>query len=370
MRKIITILLLLNEILSVFYPFQTSSQIPQKMNYQAIIRDSSNQVIPNQKIGMRISILQDSVNGNAVYVETQNPVTNTNGLMTIKIGGGSVISGKFSDIDWSVGQFFLQTETDPAGGTNYSITGTQQLLSVPFAFCAGNIILNKTNRPFEMYIKDDGTLMGLPKISVEKPYGLSPTLTDADGNVYATVRIGTQIWMAENLKSTKYRDSTIIPLVTNDSVWVALNAPGYCWSRNDSLNYGKVYGALYNWYTANTAKLCPLGWHVPNDNDWIALNSYLGFMQGGRLKESGSTHWQLPNTDAVNDSKFTALPAGCRVSYDGTFSNIGNYGYWWSATENSETAANSWFLYYDLSIISTNNFGKQTGYSVRCIKDN
>ncbi|MFN6039781.1 MAG: DUF1566 domain-containing protein, partial [Bacteroidota bacterium] len=113
-------------------------QAPNKMSYQAVIRNSSNALVTNSAIGMRISILQTSPNGMTVYVETQTPTTNTNGLASIEIGGGAVVSGSFSNINWSNGPYFVETETDPAGGTNYSITGTSQLLSVPYALYAAN----------------------------------------------------------------------------------------------------------------------------------------------------------------------------------------------------------------------------------------
>jgi len=109
------------------------SQAPNKMSYQAVIRNNSNALVVNQSVGMRISILQGSVAGSASYVETQNPTTNTNGLVSIEIGGGTNVSGSFSSIDWGNGPYFIKTETDPNGGSNYSITGTSQLLSVPFA---------------------------------------------------------------------------------------------------------------------------------------------------------------------------------------------------------------------------------------------
>jgi type IV secretory pathway TrbF-like protein len=115
------------------------AQAPQKMSYQAVIRNGSNQLIANTNVGMQISILQGSPTGTPVYVETQNSATNINGLVSIEVGAGTVVSGSFSTIDWSTGSYFIKTETDPTGGTTYTITGTSQLLSVPYAFYAGNV---------------------------------------------------------------------------------------------------------------------------------------------------------------------------------------------------------------------------------------
>jgi len=119
-----------------FFTSNIFAQSPQKMSYQAVIRNSSNNLVVNTTVGMRISILRDSVNGTPVYVETQTKVTNANGLVSIEIGGGTIVSGLFSSINWATGKYFVKTETDIAGGTNYTITGTQQLLSVPYALYA------------------------------------------------------------------------------------------------------------------------------------------------------------------------------------------------------------------------------------------
>ena len=122
--------------LSTFVALATFAQAPELMSYQAVIRNSSDALVKNQSVGMQISILQGSSTGTAVYVETQTETTNTNGLVSIDIGGGTVVSGDFSAIDWSTGLYFIKSETDPTGGTNYTITGTTQLLSVPYALHA------------------------------------------------------------------------------------------------------------------------------------------------------------------------------------------------------------------------------------------
>jgi uncharacterized protein (TIGR02145 family) len=133
----------------------------------------------------------------------------------------------------------------------------------------------------------------------------NPSLTygevsDIDGNYYKTIQIGSQIWMAENLKTTRYNDGSNIPLVTDNTAWSNLTTPGYCWYNNDAATYKNVYGALYNWYAVNTGKLCPSGWHVPSEYEWTLLVNYLGgvYAAGGKLKETGTTHWYSPNAGA------------------------------------------------------------------------
>ena len=205
--------------------------------------------------------------------------------------------------------------------------------------------------------------------SVFNPDVTYGTMTDQDGNVYKTVTIGTQTWMAENLRTTKYNDGTAIPNVTDDDEWGALTTGSYCNYNNmtgtDSI---ATYGRLYNWYAVNTGKLAPTGWHVPSDAEWTVLTDYLGgtSIAGGKLKEIGTTHWQSPNTGATNVAGFTALPGGYRSS-SGTFSYVGGLGYWWSATEYSTTHAYYRSILY--SDVGREDGVKEVGFSVRCVRD-
>jgi len=207
------------------------------------------------------------------------------------------------------------------------------------------------------------------------------TVTDIDGNVYHTVTIGSQVWMVENLKTTKYNDNTSIPLVTDSASWISLTTPGYCWYNNDAANNKNVYGALYNWYTVNTGKLAPAGWHVPTHDEWTTMITYLGndSVAGGKMKstgtlEAGTGLWHTPNSGANNKSGFTALPGGYRAgtaSSNGMSANIGELGIWWTATEYDNS--HSWNYYLVTNIVQV-NYGYQDGektygYSVRCVKD-
>ncbi|MBK7629082.1 MAG: DUF1566 domain-containing protein [Bacteroidales bacterium] len=199
------------------------------------------------------------------------------------------------------------------------------------------------------------------------------TVTDIDGNVYNTIVIGTQTWLKENLKTTKYNDGSSIPIVADNIVWSTLTSGSYCWYDNAPTFSTSPYGALYNWYTIDATNngnknICPTGWHVPTDGEFTALESYLGgvTIAGGRLKEVGNLHWLAPNTGATNETGFTSLPAGGR-NEDGSFSSMGVQNYLWSSTENGTTFA--WAR--QILNNSTNSiriyFLKQSGYSVRCI---
>lgn len=197
----------------------------------------------------------------------------------------------------------------------------------------------------------------------------APAISDFEGNVYHTVTIGTQTWTRENLKSIKLNDGTAIPMVTGNYIWSHLTSMAYTYYGNDSATYKDHYGALYNWYTVDTKKLCPTGWHVPTADDWRTLNTFLGVdtLAGGKLKEAGVYHWLSPNLYGTNVSGFNALPCGYRF-YNGSFNNFGYSGNWWSSSENSGSA---WyrFLSYQDGKLGENDIDKTYGFSVRCIKD-
>jgi uncharacterized protein (TIGR02145 family) len=195
-------------------------------------------------------------------------------------------------------------------------------------------------------------------------------LQDIDGNIYNTVKIDRQTWMAKNLKTTRYNDGTAIPLVTDEAAWAALSTPGYCWYNSDSVTYKNTYGALHNGYTVITDKLCPAGWHVPSDEEWTRLTDYLGgqIYAGDRLKETGTDYWVSPNTGATNDVGYTALPGGLRY-HDGIFHDFGFSGYWWTSTEYSSTRAYFRYIDYEYSELFRFNNLKKIGFSVRCIRD-
>jgi len=197
-----------------------------------------------------------------------------------------------------------------------------------------------------------------------KTYG---TLNDIDNNTYKTIHVGAQTWMAENLRTTRFNDNSLIPLVISSTVWAGLSTPAFCFYNNDSVSYG----ALYNWYAISSGKLCPSGWHVPSDGEWTALTTYLGgdSISGGNIKETGTTHWLTPNTSADNLSGLSALPSGFISSY-GTFNNIRRTAYFWSSTEFNTVDAYYRFILYNYSEMVRNNSSKLGGLSVRCIKDN
>lgn len=199
------------------------------------------------------------------------------------------------------------------------------------------------------------------------------TVTDQDGNTYKTIVIGTQTWMAENLRTTKYRNGDSIPEISDSIVWDNLKTGAYCNHNNDnSFQMVATYGRLYNWYAVSDSRnIAPLGWHVPTNDEWTTLITYLGgdTLSIKKLKEKGSAHWCLYNEGSDNSSGFTALPGGSRFGI--YFIQSGYLGYWWSSTED-DSKISAW--YRSLTIqpgepISPYIWFKEAGFSVRCIKD-
>ena len=203
---------------------------------------------------------------------------------------------------------------------------------------------------------------------------------DGDNNYYPVVQINTQLWMAENLKTTKYNDVTAIPNITDDATWTAATTSAYCDYSNTPAN-STTFGRLYNWYAVDNnaatkvasnggKNVCPTSWHVPNDTEWTTLMTYLGgeSVAGGKVKETGTTHWTTPNTGATNETGFTALPGGNRGG-NSTYYNVGSNGYWWSSTEYSAARAWSSHMSYSNTAVVRSNNVMQSGFSVRCVRD-
>ena len=199
------------------------------------------------------------------------------------------------------------------------------------------------------------------------------TITDIDGNLYNTVQLGTQCWMVENLKTSRYRDGISITSNLNNTDWSNNTSGAYAY-YNDSVQYNTIYGKLYNWYAVNTGKLAPTGWHVPTNDEWKTLHTYLGqrgltlAQNGGGAMKSTSSLWASPNTGADNSSGFTGLPGGWRWLY-GAYQNSGSKGNWWSSTEYNTGEARYRYLQTNSKDLNSSFLGKNLGLSVRCVKD-
>ena len=240
------------------------------------------------------------------------------------------------------------------------------MVFIPFkAFSQETMIIKKKNN----------TVLTIPTAEIESitfsnssSINSDNTVSDIDGNIYKTVKIGTQIWMAENLKTTKLNNGTPISKVTDNDKWKNLLSPGYCYYDNDESNRN-IYGALYNWYSMNNNNVCPTGWHVPNEGEWDILTDNLGDNSGKELKETGTTHWESPNSGVSNSTEFTALPSGYRNGYNSLFTFKGGTGLWWTSSRKDQSKAATRAMWSNSSKVGIGQYSLTYGVGIRCIKD-
>jgi uncharacterized protein (TIGR02145 family) len=389
------------------YANHSLAQSPGSFTYQAVIRDNTGTPITETEIAIRISLLQGTSSGTVSYMETHSIHTNKYGLVNLSIGDGTVISGNINDINWATGPYFIKVEIDLSGGSNYTEISTSQILSVPYALyakTAGNFDYeNLTNKPTIPVINDNNvsedSLWSSSKtkatidaliLRIERLESLvldtlkEVWLTDStgktydiEGNEYNFKKIGNQIWMTENLKTTKYSNGDDIGTTNPFNLNISQESNlSYQWVYGgDSANL-TPYGRLYTWYAVNDPRnVCPIGWHVPGDNEMTILEDFLGgnYVAGGKLKEAGNNHWLDPNTGATNSSGFTAVPGGYRSHAGGNtisgIQTIGSYAFYWTVTSNDIQYAISRRIMFDDMASNVHITEKYDGVSVRCLKD-
>jgi uncharacterized protein (TIGR02145 family) len=321
----------------------------------------------DEVLSMQVSV-QCGSGTTQVYNESRGPFSTHTQLQDEQIGIPNVttISGKVSGCNNAAisGAYVV------AGGQAYF---TDASGNYTLSACGSNLILTAYgSNPWAQGSSQTVSLSGgntTVNLEVCNSGGTGNTVTDIDGNVYNTVTIGTQVWMKENLKVSKYKNGDVIPTNLDSAAWYTTPSGAFAIYNNDAAN-NTIYGKLYNWYAvADPRGLCPTGWHVPSDAEWTTLENFLGgrSVAGGKMKAVSSL-WQSPNTGATNESGFSGLPGGSR-GYHGPYLNVGTYGLWWSSTEVS--SANAWFrtLYYYSGISDRYYSGKQGGFSVRCLRD-
>jgi uncharacterized protein (TIGR02145 family) len=327
--------------------------------------------------------------GNSALITASNQVVIGNGDVTgLKIGNGSLAtSGSLPNVyyDHTTGLVYRSSAVVDESVTN-EIQNLGQVLSIGNDGGASQI--KNIADPTDNQDAVTKAYVDLLEARIEVLEGIVYGVTDVEGNFYNGVKIGNQIWMKENLRTTKYNDGSDIPLVTNPIEWSNLTTPGYCWYNNDQAIYEIPFGALYNWYTVNTDKLCPDGWHIPSDTEWLTMENYLiingfnydGSITGNKIAKSlaANTTWlssinegAVGNTDYPtyrNKSRFTAYASGYRL-YSGAFEGLESHSVWWSATEYDATHAWYHSLYKDYIYIDRNSYIKVDGFSIRCLKD-
>ncbi|MBR5983708.1 MAG: hypothetical protein IK025_08335 [Bacteroidales bacterium] len=401
----------------------TFAQVPQKMSYQAVVRGSDNNLVTNSEISVRISILQGSTDGEAVYTETHSATTNANGLVTIEIGDGTS-SDDFSAINWANGPYFIKTETNVNGDDDYDIIGVSQLLAVPYAMyaqSAGNVpdvsgflteetqtladvvsVGNSANAQLkdvtdptdnqdaatkryvdglisQMLLTIDSLSQRLDSVTIAHEAILEDIdirlgfVDERDGNHYGAIKIGSQIWMTENLR---YEGN--IPLGSETSYTTAYRY----YPDNNSSNVA-TYGYLYNWPAAmNGASsssanpsgvqgICPNGWHLPSKAEWSQLTTVLGGdSTAGAMLAGNASAWEngtLTNSEYFGTIGFGALPAGYSLDY---YRNFGHDAHFWTSTEYDNGNAYYRSIHYNYTYIGEPHTDHEDyGFSVRCVRD-
>jgi uncharacterized protein (TIGR02145 family) len=380
----------------------TFAQAPQGFNYQATVRNNVGALIVNQNVFFKFNIMLNSATSLPIFSETHLAPTDDLGQVNLVIGQGTATTGSFSTINWGTGNYYLGIELNTGNG--YVAMGTTQLLSVPYALYAnssGNAqtptpnlasVLSVNNGANNLQIKNlanptdaqDAVTKSFSEAQLQAQ--VAQLQAQIDALIEATtapmpnVTIGTQIWSTRNLDVTTYRDGTPIPQVTDPTQWQNLTTGAWCYYNNDPAN-GAIYGKLYNWYAVagihdnNPATpnkiLAPTGWHVPSDTEWTTLTTFLGgeSVAGGKMKSTGTSLWESPNTGATNESGFSALPGG--QNFIG-FVHQGLVGYWWSSSINTTLGSTSSYSRRILNNyigigLGGHSFG--IGISVRLLKD-
>ena len=377
MKQIFTIVTALLLTASVFLPQQAGAQSPQRMSYQAVIRNSSEALIVDTEIGMKISILQGSASGTGVYVEVQTPTTNANGLVSLEIGAGTVINGDLSVIDWANGPYYIKTETDPDGGTVYTITGTSELLSVPYALYANEVdpSVPQGTSPGEMQYWN-GTEWVIIATGNEGDIMtfVNNTPTWVGETSFGTIENPTtgRIWMDMNLGASQVATSS-----TDEDAYGDL----YQWGRGTDGHEKRTSGTTPNLSNSDTpghgdfivipATTPPVDWRSPQNNDlWQGVNGVNNPCPSGyrlpTVAEWDAERESWSSNDA--DGAFAALKmplTGVRYSIGG-LSSIGTLGHYWSSTIEGTAAR-----YMGVSIYGAEMYfdGRAYGMSVRCIKE-
>lgn len=400
--------------------FELSAQAPYVFNYQAIVRDGSGEPKTNEPVEVKIEILQDSHDGEVVFSEIHAAETNEFGLVTLKVGSLESLAG----ISWGAGDHFIRLHV------NGNEMGISQLLSVPYALHAmqsadsfsgdyedlenlpdldayvglqdpaqGDMLVFSQDQWQPVPLGQEGQVLmiknGLPQwqnVDTDE----DTTVTDIDGNVYQTVVIGAQVWMAENLKTTRYNDGVDITYPgDNNAAWENNTNGAYAWYDNDIANKD-IYGALYNFYAVDPnsnggRNICPEGWRVSDVSDWLELTDYLisnydhisqnnvanalkscrqvNSPEGGDCNTSAHPRWDADGTHYGTDEfGFGALPGGRRYMY-GNYQMKGQYGHWWTQTGSGDFMGSfRAMLSYDGGVFES-QFFKGTGMAVRCIKE-
>jgi uncharacterized protein (TIGR02145 family) len=378
-----------------------SAQTPQSISYQAAVRNVDGSVLSNTSLVITFKIHDVTTNGNVVFEETHATTSNARGLINLNVGEGSAVSGTFSSINWGSVAKFLHVLMN--AGNGYVDLGTQQMMSVPYALYAEDVSVSVSPTGDTLFVGNQfsivpgisaansiaqpatgATLLPGNALCTNSPISVSScngqTTLVYQSTTYDLIEIGGQCWFGDNLNVSTLNDGTPIANITDNTAWSTTTTPAYCYYQNNSA-YQTLYGNLYNFATVQTSKLCPAGWHVPSDCEWMYMEGSLGLSiadqqigigfrgttEGDALKSLDG--WNVPHTVHNNSTGFNALPGGYRFT-TGTFNGRTLYGYWATSTPDG-TSGNVWNRKLNVgnSNISRAANSIFQGYSIRCIKD-
>src|SRR5690554_5409648 len=344
MKKIITVCAVLLMTASVF------AQSPEKMSYQAVVRDGSNALVSSTAVGMQISLLQGSASGTAVYVETQTSTSNANGLVSLEIGSGTVVSGDFTTIDWANGPYFIKTETDPTGGTSYTITGTSQLLSVPYALHA------KTAETVTGTITETDPIFGASVAS-----GITGTDITNWNNKQDQLVAGTNITIVGNTISATGGGSTNNFYLGQDTLGGIVF---YIYIGSDGNQHGLIVNkneSTAQRQSSGTTTNATRSWDGVYNTGLMTSSPAANYVNG--LTDGGFTDWYLPSIDELSILWHNRFHANNALNAGG-FTLLSNTVLYWSSTEDSATDA----LCFLFNRGYSSSYGKSYTYSVRAVR--
>src|SRR5690554_5892968 len=325
------------------------AQAPEKMSYQAVVRDGSNALVSSTAVGMQISILQGSATGTAVYVETQTPTSNINGLVSLEIGSGTVVSGDFTTIDWANGPYFIKTETDPTGGTSYTITGTSQLLSVPYALHA------KTAETVTGTITETDPIFGASVAS-----GITGTDITNWNNKQDQLVAGTNITIVGNTISATGGSSNDFYLGQDTLGGIVF----YIYIGSDGNQHGLIVNkneSTAQWESSGTTTNATRSWDGAYNTGLMTSSPAANYVNG--LTDGGFTDWYLPSIDELSILWHNRFHANNALNAGG-FTLLSNTVLYWSSTEDSATDA----LCFLFNRGYSSSYGKSYTYSVRAVR--
>ena len=330
--------------------------------------------------GQQVTVTASANSGYAFTNWTEGTtIVSTNANYTFVITSNRTLVANFT-----TNQYTVSLSSNPltggttSGGGSYNSGASVTVQAIPaagytFASWTEGTTVVSTNANYNFTITSNRTLVA----NFQSASTCPPSVSDIDGNLYQTIQIGTQCWMKENLKTTRYRNGTQIDFPgANNDLWESNNTGAFAWYDNN-ISWKNTYGALYNWYaTVNSNNLCPQGWHVPSNSEFTSIVSFLGGedVAGGKMKSTSTEpaphpRWDMPNNAATNESGFSGFPGGDRASTMGQYLGLGVYGRWWSSSSFNEEHAKSRWIRYSAGWIEENTNAKSNGFSVRCLKN-